>query len=137
MSGRLIDLDKQPGIRPVGVGKMWQRSFAKIVLKVKVPETTMVCQDDQLCAGLKAGIYGAIHGVQALCNENSSTKEWGFFHVDAKNAFNEINRVVVMWTVRHLWPSGARFFSTSIVTGHRLFCGTVMGRQVFYIVERA
>ena len=34
VSGRLITLDKQPGIQPVGVGEMWQRLFAKIVLKV-------------------------------------------------------------------------------------------------------
>ena len=63
MSGRLIALDKQPGIWPVGVGETLRRIFAKIVLKVTGPETTMACQDDQLCAELKAGIYGVIHGV--------------------------------------------------------------------------
>ena len=51
----------------------------------------MECQDDQMCAGLKAGIYGVIHGAQALWDENSSTKEWGFLLVDAENAFNEID----------------------------------------------
>ena len=29
--------------------------------------------------------------------------------VDARNAFNEINRTATLWTVMHLWPSGARF----------------------------
>ena len=29
--------------------------------------------------------------------------------VDAKNAFNKINRVGMLWTVRHLWPSGDCF----------------------------
>ena len=29
--------------------------------------------------------------------------------VDAKNAFNEENRTAMLWTVRHLWPSGAMF----------------------------
>ena len=32
------------------------------------------------------------------------------FIVDSKNAFNEINWVGMIWTVRHLWPSGACFF---------------------------
>ena len=69
----------------------------------------MVCQDDLLCAGLKAGIDSAIHGVQALWDEKLSTEEWGFIFVDAKNAFNEINQVGMLWTVLHVWPPGARF----------------------------
>ena len=32
MSGRLIALDKQTGVRPVGVGEMWRHIFSKIVL---------------------------------------------------------------------------------------------------------
>ena len=78
MSGWLIALDKKPGIRPVGVGETRQRLFSKIVLKVTGPGETMACQDDQLCAGLKAGIYGAIHRVQALWEENPSTEEYFF-----------------------------------------------------------
>ena len=70
----------------------------------------MAFQDDQLCAGLKAGIDGAIHRVQSLWDENLSTEEWGFSLVDAKNTFNEINRIGMLWSVRYLWPSGAQFF---------------------------
>ena len=62
-----------------------------IVLKVTVPESTMACQYDQLCAGLKAGIDGATHGVQALWDKKSTMEEWGVLLVDANNAFNEIN----------------------------------------------
>ena len=32
MSGRLIALDKQPGIRPVGVGETWNRMMVKCLL---------------------------------------------------------------------------------------------------------
>ena len=78
ISGRLITLDKQPGIRTVGAGETWRRIFAKIALNVTGPEATMECQDGQLCAGLKALIGGAIHWVQALWDENLSMEEWGF-----------------------------------------------------------
>ena len=78
MSGRLIALDRQPGLSLVGVGEIWRRIFAKIVLKVTGTEATMECQDDQLCARLKAGIDGGIHRVQALQVENLSTEEWFF-----------------------------------------------------------
>ena len=57
---------------------MWRRLFAKIVVKVTGPEAIMACQDDQLCARLKAGIDGAINGVQSLWYENSSTEECFF-----------------------------------------------------------
>ena len=70
MSGWLITLDKQPDVRPVGIGETWRRLFSKIVLKVTVLEATMTCQYGQLCAGLKAGINGAIHRVQALWDKN-------------------------------------------------------------------
>ena len=109
MSGLMFALDKQTGVLTVGVGETWRRLFAKTVIKVTVPESTMLCQDDQLCAGLKAGIDGAIHGVQALWDKNLSTEEWDFLFVDANNAFNKINRVGMLWTVRYLWPYEARF----------------------------
>ena len=51
----------------------------------------MVFQDDPLCSRLRVGIDGAVHGVQAIWGEKSATEDWGFFIVDAKNAFNEIN----------------------------------------------
>ena len=43
MSGRLIALDKQPGIRPVGVGETWRRFMAKCLLKVAGPEAKAAC----------------------------------------------------------------------------------------------
>ena len=65
--------------------------FSKFILKVTGMEATMACQDDQLFAGLKAGIDGAIHGVQAVRDKNWSTEEWDFLIVDAKKTFNDIN----------------------------------------------
>ena len=72
------------------------------MLKVTGSEATMACQSDQFCAGLKAVIDGAVHRVQAIWDENSITEGWEFLLVDAKKAFNEINRVRILWTVRHL-----------------------------------
>ena len=136
MSVRIIALDKQPGVRPVGVGETWRRLFSKILLKFTGPESTMAFQVNHLCAGIKSVIDGAIHGVKALWYKNSSTEDWGFLLVDAKNAFNKINRFGILWTVRHLWPSGARFDSIFIVTVHCFSYIMGMGRPVFCIVKR-
>ena len=43
MSGQLIALDKQPGIRQVGVGETWRRLMAKCLLKVAGPEAKDAC----------------------------------------------------------------------------------------------
>ena len=105
----LIALDKHPGVRPVGVGETCRRIFAKIVLEVTAPEAIMECQYDQLRAGLKAGIHGAVHRVQAMQDGKSTTEDWVLFLVDTNNAFNEINLVRILWTARHLWPFVAHF----------------------------
>ena len=79
MSVCLIALDKLPGVRPVGVGETWRQLFAKCVLKVTGPEDTHTCKDDQLCAVLKVGINGTVHGVQSIWDANSTKENWGFY----------------------------------------------------------
>ena len=93
----------------MGVGEIWRRLFAKTVLILAVGEAKETCGADQLCAGLEAGIEGGIHAAREAWKENEDDEEWGFLLVDARNAFNEGNRIAFLWTIRHLWPSGARF----------------------------
>ena len=108
MSGRLIALDKQPGIRPVGVGETWRRFMVKCLLKVAGPEAKAACVTTQLAGGLVAGIEGAIHTMRVLFEEHREEENWGFLLIDARNAFNEENRTAKLWAVRHEWPSGAQ-----------------------------
>lgn len=66
MSGRLVALDKCPGIRPTGIGEVWRRLLAKYLLSVAASEATEACGTDQLCAGLKSGIERAIHAMNVI-----------------------------------------------------------------------
>eukprot|EP00978_Attheya_sp_CCMP212_P013894 scaffold35059_cov31-Attheya_sp.AAC.1 len=91
IASRCVALDNCPGVRPVGIGEIWRRLQAKF------------------CAGLEAGIEGSIHAVNELWGAHEEEDEWGFLLVDATNAFNEGNCIMILWTVRHEWPSGARF----------------------------
>ena len=84
MPGPLIVLDKQPGVCPVGLGETWICLLDKIFLRVTGPEATSSCQDYHMCAGLKAGIYGTFHGVQAICDTKLTKERWGFLLVDTK-----------------------------------------------------
>ena len=64
MACRLVALDKQPGVRPVGIGEIYRRYFAKCVLAEVGEEATAECGALNLCAGLSGGIEGAIHTVR-------------------------------------------------------------------------
>ena len=56
MANRLLALDKCPGVWPVGIGEIWRRLLAKCVLQEAGAQATEVCGNDNLCAGLKAGM---------------------------------------------------------------------------------
>ena len=64
MSGRLIALDKSPGIRPVGINETWQRLLAKCLLGVSGQEAKTACGTDQLAGRVEAGIEGEIHAAR-------------------------------------------------------------------------
>ena len=40
---------------------------------------------------------------------NQEADPGGTALVDARNGFNELGRLEIMWTVRYLWPVGGRF----------------------------
>ena len=105
LSSRLIALDKNPGIRPIGVGEVLRRLLGKAMAGIDVEE---LCGADQRCSGLKGGIEGAIHSVGSIF-ESKSHDGYGVLMVDAKNAFNSINRAVSLLNARVLWPRCSRF----------------------------
>eukprot|EP00957_Ditylum_brightwellii_P162832 12399607-Ditylum_brightwellii.AAC.1 len=64
MACRLVALDKSPGTRPVGIGEIIRRMAAKMVIRATGGEAKVACDNIQLCAGLEAGIEGAVHAVR-------------------------------------------------------------------------
>ena len=78
------------------MGEVWRRLISKCVLHVAGNDAKIACGKDQLCAGLEAGIDGAAHAMRQLWEENEGDDEWGFLLVDARNAFNEINRTAAL-----------------------------------------
>ena len=70
--GRLVALDKQPGVRPLGIGESWMRAVAKLVLTELGRDGKAACGSTQLCAGLEAGIEGAIHAATLKATDDHS-----------------------------------------------------------------
>jgi hypothetical protein len=83
MSGRLIAIDKSPGIRPIGIGETWRRAIAQSVLhvagvKLKSPKLT------SFGAGMEPESKAAFT-LQHLWELHKVEEEW--ISVDARNAF--------------------------------------------------
>ena len=55
-AGRLIPLDKSPGVRPIGVGEVLRRIVGKSVTTILKPELVKSTAPIQLCAGLQGGV---------------------------------------------------------------------------------
>ena len=108
LSCRLIALDKNPGVRPIGVGEVLRRLMGKVMVLCTGADVQDACGADQLCSGLRGGIEGAIHAVRDMF-EAHSEEGYGVLMVDAKNAFNSVNRVVGLWNARVYWPRCSKF----------------------------
>ena len=52
---RLIPLDENPGVRPIGVGEVLRRIIGKAILSVIKPEILSSAGNLQLCAGQAGG----------------------------------------------------------------------------------
>ena len=61
MACRSVPLDKCPGVRPVGIGEVFRRLWAKAMLAECRMQATLACGSSNLCAGLPAGIEAACH----------------------------------------------------------------------------
>ena len=88
MACRLIPLDKNAGLRPIGVGQVVRRIAGKVVMKVVKQDIKKAAGCLQLSAGQEAGCEAAIQAMHRIF-ESSETE--AILIVDAENAFNSIN----------------------------------------------
>ena len=93
MACRLIALNKNPGIRPIGIGEVCRRLIGKSVLSVIKPDILDVTGCQQLCAGQKSSCEVIVHCVRELYDSEEVEE---VLCVDATNAFNSLNRELAL-----------------------------------------
>ena len=99
---RLIPLNKNPGVRPIGICETARRIVGKAVLKVTKEDIQDAVGPLQLCAGHDAGCEAAIHAMRKIFDDEETE---GVLLVDAKNAFNSLNRSAALHNCQVLCPS--------------------------------
>ena len=122
-SCRLVALNKLPGVRPIGIGETCRRIIGKAVLSVLGQDVLEAIGSVQLCAGQKGGCEAAVHALRTSF-ESDSTE--AILLVDAKNAFNSLNRQTALLNILHLCPSIARFLINSYRSEVNLYIGGTM-----------
>ena len=73
-----------------------------------VAALVMEIKEDRGSEG-KEGGDGTLRELGALEFSTQDAEPSGTTLVDARNRFNELRRLKMLLTVRHLWPAGARF----------------------------
>ena len=69
---RLIALNKNPGVRPVGVCEVPRRVLSKAILFTLKSDIQEAAGSNQLCGGQVASIEAAVHLVRQLFNDENS-----------------------------------------------------------------
>ena len=96
-SCRLISLDKNLGIRPIGVGDGLRRIVGKTITGFLKKEIRGAVGPLQVCAGNRAGSEAAINSTsQGFAEEGSH----GILLIDASNTFNQMNRSVALHNIQ-------------------------------------
>ena len=98
---RLVPLDKNPGVRPIGIGEVVRRIVGKIALRIIRPDLKRAAGIEQLCVGQRAGIESAIHELRSSFN---ASPEQCLLQVDADNAFNSLNRSLALRNIEMTCP---------------------------------
>jgi len=106
VAGRLIPLDKKPGVRPIGIGDVVRRIISRATTMVLKPELVESTAPLQTCAGLKGGIEASIHAIRRKYEDEETE---GILLVDASNAFNALNRKAALHNIQHTCPEFAIF----------------------------
>ncbi|XP_057307912.1 uncharacterized protein LOC130645822 [Hydractinia symbiolongicarpus] len=121
---RLIPLNKNPGLRPIGVGEVLRRIVVKIVMNISKNDVIKAAGSLQVCAGQNAGVEAAVHAMHDIF-DNDDTE--AVLLIDAENAFNSINRKV-MHNIWKLCSMNATFISNCYAVSARLF--VIGGKEI-------
>ena len=125
---RLIALDKNPGVRPIGIGEIVRRLIAKAILSVIRDDIQAAAGPLQLCAGQLSGCEAAVHSMRHLY---SSPDIEAVILVDASNAFNSLNWQVALFNIHHTCPS----FSTALINTYRSDVNLYIGGETLLSEE--
>ena len=118
---RLIPLDKNSGIRPIGVGEVLGRIVGKTIAGLLKEEIKEAAGPLQVYTGHSAGPEAAIHAMSQVFVEEGTD---GILLIDASNALNQMNRSVALHNIQITCKEMSLYIINTYRSPSRLFiCG--------------
>lgn len=114
----LIPLNKNPGVRPIGIGEVLRRIVGKAIISHLKDNITNAAGSLQLCAGQQSGCETAVHAMRQIFEQQETD---AILLVDASNAFNSMNRKMMIQNTFIICPTIAVFTSNCYQQSIRLF----------------
>ena len=117
-TSRLIPLNKNPGVHPIGVSEVLCRIAGKVVMYIAKKDVKDAAGSLRVCAVQEAGSEVAIH---AIYNVHQQDETEAVLLVDAHNAFNSINRKAMLHNISSTCPLITTFIANCYMEPARLF----------------
>ena len=118
LASGLVLFDKNPGLRPIGVGEVVCKIAGKVVMSIVKDDETKAVRNLQLRGGQDAGCEPNEHSMHDIFGTNKAET---VLLADAENAFNSINRQVFLHNIRHICPPVATFVHKCYNVPARIF----------------
>ena len=122
---RLLPLDKNQGLRLIGVGEVLRRIAGKVIMNVIKGDIQEAAGSIQVCAGQQGGCEAPIHAMRSIYED---TETDAVLLIDAANAFNAINREAVLENIRRLCPIAYVYAYNCYAAQARLF--VICGKEI-------
>ena len=115
---RLMPLDKNLGLRPIGIGEILQWIAGKVVVSTIREDITESVGSLQVCAGQEAGTKAAAHATHEIFKEQDTEVA---LLIDAKNPFNTVNRKVLLHNIKVICPAISTYVNNCYSLPSQLF----------------
>ena len=112
---RLVPLDENPGVRPIGIGEVPRRIIAKTVVRDDVQEAAGPLQT---CAGHQACFEATVHAVNEIMKSKDTEAA---LLVDATNAFNTLHRQAALNNIQVICPAISTILKNTYQAPVRMF----------------
>ena len=129
---RLIPLDKNPGVRPIGVGEVLRRIIGKTLVHLIKGDIIQSAGTLQTCSGLEGGLEAAVHAMADKFNHDSCQ---GMLLVDATNAFNSLHREQALDEIAERCPVFHQYLRNTYQDPAKMYVSTLDSRDGHFIAS--